>query len=46
MIGDTQAVMPIDIDHILFANPDYDAESNKRVFKGIHQYITDSHKFV
>ena len=38
--------MPIDTDHILFENPDYDAESNKRVFNAVHQYITNSQIFV
>ena len=39
-------VMRIDIDHILFGNPDYDVESNKRVFQAVHQYIMDSQRFV
>ena len=38
--------MLIDTDHILFGNPDYDAESNKGVFKVVYQYIMDSERFV
>ena len=30
----------------LWGYPDYAAESNKRVFKSVHQYITDSQRFV
>ena len=46
LIGDIQMVMLIDIDHILLGNPDYDVESNKRVFQAVHQYIMDSQRFV
>ena len=44
LIGNIQVVMSIDIDYIRFGNPDYDVESNKRVFLRLYPSILLIHR--
>jgi len=46
MLDDIQGVMPINVDHLLYGNADYDTQSNERVFKAVHQFIINSQRFV